>query len=399
MDYATASDIETMAVVGAGQMGRGIAAVKAMSGFETSLHDVDEEALEDAIEHIEWSYGKFVDRGTMTSDEADAALDRLTPTPSQEAAVGDADFVTEAASEQLAVKRAIFEGLDEHAPSHAILATNTSGLNITELAESTSDPARVVGTHWFNPPTLMELVELIETQHTDPGVVETCEALVDAYDKTPIHCQRDVPLFIVNRIFRPYGESAAWLAYLDEADIVEIDSAMKHRESFPMGPFELADYLGAIQVRVEQEADLLEDDRPLAYDTEVCPLLHEKYDAGHYGRKSGQGYYDYSDQEAPDIPEDAGADFDTLLVWGPIINEAAKLVQHDVATADDIDTGMRLGGNWPIGPLEKADELGADAVVRACVTVADLHPRIENLAETLPCDLLLEKAKSGETFY
>jgi enoyl-CoA hydratase/3-hydroxyacyl-CoA dehydrogenase len=399
MDYVDASEIETMAVVGAGQMGRGIAAVKAMSGYDTYLHDVDETQLEDALEHIEWSYGKFVDRGDLTRQEADAALDRLTLSTSQEDAVGDADFVTEAASEQMAVKRSIFEGLDETAPSHAILATNTSGLNITELAESTSDPARVVGTHWFNPPTLMELVELIETEHTDPNVVETCGALVDAYDKTAIHCQRDVPLFIVNRIFRPYGEAAAWLAYLDEASIVEIDSAMKHREGFPMGPFELADYLGAIQVRVEQEADLLEDDRPLAYDTHVCPLLHEKYDAGHYGRKSGQGYYDYSDQDAPDIPEDAGEDFDTLLVWGPIINEAAKLVEYDVATAADIDTGMRLGGNWPVGPLEKADELGAEAVVRACVTVADMHPRIENLAENLPCDLLVEKATTGGTFH
>jgi enoyl-CoA hydratase/3-hydroxyacyl-CoA dehydrogenase len=380
-------------------MGRGIAAVKAASGFETSLHDIDEEQLSDAMDHIEWSYGKFVDQGKLTEDEADAALDRITPTASQSEAVSDADFVTEAASEQMAVKKQIFDGLDDAVPDRTILATNTSGLNITELAETTSNPSRVVGTHWFNPPTLMELIEIIETKHTDPGVVDTCENLVETYEKTSIHCQRDVPLFIVNRVFRPYGEAAAWLVYLDEAEIREVDSAMKYREEFPMGPFELADYLGAIQVRVEQEQDLIEDSRPLSYDTEVCPLLHEKYEKGHYGRKADKGYYDYEEQDEPDIPEDAGEDFDVMLVWAPVINEAAKMVQHDVATPEDIDTGMRLGGNWPVGPLEKADDVGLESVVRKCVEVADKHTRLNNLAENLPCDLLVEMAKADETFY
>jgi enoyl-CoA hydratase/3-hydroxyacyl-CoA dehydrogenase len=399
MEFVTESDIERVAVVGAGSMGRGIAAVQALSGYETTIQDIDEDQLEDAMEEIEWSYGKFVEKGTATEAEIEAALDRLTTTDDVGGAVGDADFVTEAASEQMSVKKAIFKDLDEYAPAESILATNTSGLNITELAETTSAPERVVGTHWFNPPTLMELIEIIETEHTDPAIVKTCEALADDYGKTSIHCRRDVPLFIVNRCFRPYGEAPGWLVALDQADMVEIDSAMKYREEFPMGPFELADYLGSIQIRVEQEQDLIDDPRPLAYDTKVGPLFHEKYEQDHYGRKSGKGFYDYSDQDTPDIPEDAGSDFDTMLVWGPIINEAAKMVQHDVATAEDIDTGMRLGGNWPVGPLEKADEVGAEAVVRACVEVADIHERIENVAETIPCELLLEKAKADETFY
>lgn len=399
MTYVTHEAIETMAVVGAGEMGQGISAVKAASGFATYVHDIDEDQLDAAMDHVEWSYGKSVDRGRMTEADAESALDRLTPTASQEEAVGNADFVTEAASEQMDVKKQIFEGLDATAPDRAILATNTSGLNITELAETTGDPDRVVGTHWFNPPTLMRPVELIETEYTDPSVVKTCESLVETYGKTIIHCQRDVPLFIVNRVFRPYGEAAAWLVYLDEAEIEEIDSAMKHRENFPMGPFELADYLGSIQVRVEQEDDLIKDDRPLAYDTRLCPLLHEKYEQGHYGRKSGRGYYDYSDQDRPDIPEAAGDDFDVNLMWAPIINEAAKIVQYDVATPEDIDTGMRLGGNWPIGPLEKADVIGIETVVRNCVEIANIHPRLNNLAEALPCDLLVDMAKTDATFY
>lgn len=399
MGFVSETEIDRTTVVGAGSMGRGIAAVKALVGYETTIQDIDEDQLVDAMEEIEWTYEKFNEKGTATKTETEAALDRLSTTGDIAEAVRDADFITEAVSEQMDIKKAIFEDLDEYAPERAILATNTSGLNITQLAETTSTPERVVGTHWFNPPTLMDLIEIIETEYTDSAVIEICKALADRYDKTSIHCQRDVPLFIVNRCFRPYGEAAAWLVYLNEAEIVEIDSAMKYQERFPMGPFELADYLGSIQIRVEQERDLLDDPRPLSYDTEVCPLLHEKYEQGHYGRKAEKGYYDYSDQDEPDIPEDAGSDFDTMFIWGPVINEAAKLVQYGVATAEDIDTGMRLGGNWPVGPLEKADEIGAEAAVRTCIQFTDKHEQLNQVAETLPCDLLLEKAKAGETFY
>ena len=393
------ADIETTAVIGAGEMGRGIAAVAALAGYEAMICDVDPDQLDAAREHVEWSYGKSVERGAIGESDAEAALDRIETTTDLPEAVSEADFITEAAVEQQAVKEDIFSDLDDHAPGEAILATNTSGLNITRLAEATDRPGRVVGTHWFNPPMLMDLVEVIETEHIDDGVADTCEDLVGSFGKTPIRCRRDIPSFIVNRLMRPYGESAAWLVYYEEAEIETIDSAMKYKEGFPMGPFELADFTGGIQIRVEGEGDHLEDDRPLSYDTQVCPLLHDLYEQGRYGRKAGAGYYDYSEQDEPEIPEGAGADFDTLWVWAPTINEAAKMVQHDVASAEDVDTGARLGGNWPVGPLGKADEIGAEAVVRTCIETAALHEPINKVAETLPCKLLIEKAKTGETFH
>jgi len=248
----------------------------------------------------------------------------------------------------------------------------------------------------------MDLVEVVLTEHTDESVADTCEALVERWDKTPIRCKRDVPNFIVNRLMRPYGESACWLVHYGEAEIEEIDSAMKCREDFPMGPFELADYTGGIQIRVEGEEDHLTDPRPLAYDTKICPLAHELYEEGRYGRKSGHGFYDYSDQDQPDVPEDAGEDFDPMLVWAPVINEAAKMVQHNVATVQDIDTGAKLGGNWPQGPLEKADAVGLQQVVEKSIRVSDYHADnhdFNKAVETLPCDLLVKKAKAGETFY
>jgi enoyl-CoA hydratase/3-hydroxyacyl-CoA dehydrogenase len=395
----TVDEIDTVSVVGAGQMGRGIGAVAALSGYRVFLNDIEESQLAKAREEIEWSYGKAVENGSATEAETDAARDRITFTTDFGKAAGAAEFVTEAAVEKQSVKEDIFADLDRETPPEAILATNTSGLNVTRLAEVTDRPAQVVGTHWFNPPMLMDLVEVVVTEHTADAVVDTAETLVESFGKTPIRCRRDIPSFIVNRLMRPYGEEPAWMVYRGEHTIREIDSAMKYGEGFPMGPFELADYTGAIQVRVEGAEDHLEDDRPLSYDTDVCPMLYQLYEKGRYGRKTDAGYYDYADQSEPTIPVDAGQGFDALLVWAPIVNEAAKMVQHDVASPDDIDTGARLGGNWPQGPLEKADEVGLDVVLSKMTEVASRHERTSKVAETLPCDLLVEMAKTGETFY
>jgi enoyl-CoA hydratase/3-hydroxyacyl-CoA dehydrogenase len=393
------SDIETVAVIGSGQMGRGIAAVAALAGYETYINDIDETQLEEADKQIEWSYEKSVENGAATEAETDAAIKRLTFTTDLEEAVNDAEFVTEAAVEQQSVKEDIFEDLDEAAPEDAILATNTSGLNITQLAETTDRPEQIVGTHWFNPPMLMELIEVIMTEHTPNGVADTAEALIESFDKTPIRCMLDIPSFIVNRLMRPYGEEPAWMVHRGQHSFEEIDSAMKYKGRFPMGPFELADFTGAIQIRVEGEGDHLEDDRPMSYDTEVCPVLHQIYDKGRYGRKTDAGFYDYDERDEPQIAVDAGQDFDTLLVWAPIVNEAAKMVENDVASVEDVDTGARLGGNWPVGPLEKADEVGVDVILKKLTEVASRHEDTNKLAETLPCNLLVEKAKNGETFY
>ncbi|MFB6310897.1 MAG: 3-hydroxyacyl-CoA dehydrogenase NAD-binding domain-containing protein [Salinirussus sp.] len=393
-------DISTVAVIGAGQMGRGIGAVAALAGYDVALQDVDEAQLAAALEEIEWSYGKQVERGATTEADTATALERIETTTDLDAAVADAEFVTEAGPERLEVKTDIFERVDAAAPPEAILATNTSGLSVTALAEATDRPDQVLGTHWFNPPMLMELVEVIMTEYTPEPVAETAEALVEDFGKTSIRVRMDIAKFIVNRLMRAFSEGPAWMVSRGEYSIREIDSAMKYKAGFPMGPFELADYTGSIEIRVDAEESLLADDRPLPFESPISPIVHQLYEKGRYGRKAGAGYYEYDDDSsAPEIPVDAGQGFDTLLVWAPMVNEAAKLVQHDVASVEDVDTGARLGGNWPMGPLEKADEVGADRVLQALTDVASRHDNTAVLAETLPCDLLVRKAKAGETFY
>lgn len=399
MPIESVNDIDSVAVLGAGNMGRGIGAVTALAGYETALFDIDENQLSAARDHADWSYNKQIEHGAITETEAEEALDRFTTTLDQGDAVSGADLVIEAVPEKLELKEETFATAAEHAPEHAIFATNSSGLSVTRLAESTDRPEQFLGLHWFNPPMLMDLIELVYTEYTDPAVAEVSVAFAESVRKEPIECRRDIPKYIVGRLMRPFIDAPAWLVHQDEADIEEIDSAMKYREDFPMGPFELADYTNSIKIRAESEGDHLKDERPLAYETRHCPLVHDLYEQGCTGKDAGCGFYDYSESDDADISEQAGADFDTVRVWAPIINEAAKMVQHDVTSVEDVDKGARLGLNWPVGPFEKADEIGARRVVEACIDTASRHDRIENVAESLPCDLLVSNAKADESFY
>ncbi|WP_276272048.1 3-hydroxyacyl-CoA dehydrogenase/enoyl-CoA hydratase family protein [Haloarcula litorea] len=361
MDF---EDIETIAVLGAGNMGHGIAEVAALAGYEVRMRDIKEEFVQDGYDNIEWSLEKLAEKDQLTDDEAEAALGRVTPLVDVAEAVGDADVVIEAVPEKMEIKKDVYTDVEAHAPDDAIFATNTSSLSITELSEVTDRPEQFCGMHFFNPPVRMQLVEVISGAHTSEETLSAIEALAEDFDKTPVRVRKDSPGFIVNRILVPLMNEACWLVHDDVATIAEVDSTTKFDMGLPMGSFELSDQVGndvGLHV-LEYMHQVLGD----AY--EPCPLLEQKVENDELGKKSGEGFYDYEDGGV-DIPTDAGREDVEKRLLAVMANEVGKLVQNDVAPVADIDEAVMLGGGFPEGPARLGDDAGLDTLVE---TLEDL---------------------------
>ena len=280
--------IKTIGVIGAGQMGSGIAHVAALSGFTVRLGDVDPKALERSVQGIDKNISRQVARGKVKEEDRVAALKRISTSTGYEP-YGDCELVIEAASEKEAVKREIFKQLVPHLSPSAIIASNTSSISITRLAASTDRPERFMGMHFMNPVPVMALVELIRGIATDEPTFKTITALAIKLGKTPIAAE-DFPAFIVNRILLPMINEAVYTLHEGVGSVEAIDTAMKLGANHPMGPLELADFIGldtclaVMQVLYEGLAD--SKYRP-------CPLLVKYVEAGWLGRKSSRGFYDY----------------------------------------------------------------------------------------------------------
>ncbi|MCE4621500.1 MAG: 3-hydroxyacyl-CoA dehydrogenase/enoyl-CoA hydratase family protein [Desulfurococcales archaeon] len=364
-------DIKTILVVGAGTMGHGIAEVAAIAGYKVYLADISDEILKNAMEKIKWSLSKLSEKGQIR-ESVDTILSRITPivnlkdgeyTEEFARVAKESDFVIEAIPERLDLKQKLFAFLDEHAPPHAILATNTSSLPITEIAAATKRPEKVIGMHFFNPPPLMPLVEIIMGAKTSEETLRVTYELSKKFGKHPVVVKKDVPGFIVNRILARFLNEACWTVARGEATVIEVDSAVRYKLGFPMGAFELADYSGidvfflVFQAVVER-----------GFKITPCGLFKEKYDKKEFGMKTGKGFYQYpapGKYARPNIPKEAGEKVDVVKLLAPAINEAAWLLENEVATMDDIDKAVTLGLGWPKGVFEFADEFGIDTVVEA----------------------------------
>ncbi|MFP4590221.1 MAG: 3-hydroxyacyl-CoA dehydrogenase NAD-binding domain-containing protein [Halobacteriales archaeon] len=355
MDF---DDIETIAVLGAGTMGHGIAELAAIAGYDVVLRDIEEEFVREGHDQIEWSLGKLVEQDQLAEDEADAALARVEPMVDLAAAVADADVVVEAVPERFDIKQEVFEAVDDAAPSGAIIATNTSSISITDLSETTDRPEQFCGMHFFNPPIRMPLVEVIAGAHTDEAVLDAIEALAEAMGKSPVRVKKDSPGFIVNRVLVPLLNEAAWLVHEGEADVATVDATAKFDMGLPMGTFELTDRVG-----LDVSLDVLQYIHGVLGEAyEPCPLLVEKVDAGELGTKADVGFYDYDDGGV-DIPPDAGDEGVQETLLAVMANEVAKLLADDVAALSDIDDAMMLGAAFPDGPSRLAGAHGLDALV------------------------------------
>jgi 3-hydroxybutyryl-CoA dehydrogenase len=371
------TEIATVGVLGAGTMGAGIVQVAAESGLEVLVHDPVAGATERARQRIEGFLGRKVEKGVLTGDAAAEAIARIREVASLEE-LARAQLVVEAIPEDLDLKRDAFRRLGA-ASSDAILATNTSSLPVARIASATERPARVAGMHFFNPVPLMALVEVIAAPSTEQEVAADVALSARRLGKIPV-AAADTPGFIVNRIQRAYYLEAFRILEDSQSSIAAIDDAMRGI-GFRLGPFELADLVGT-DVNLAAGTAIFDG---FFGDPRFRPAQAQRrvVDAGRLGRKSGAGYYDYGIDgvrgapwpvlvRRPRLAQLSAAQIEARIL-AAIVNEAASAVADEVAAPADIDTAMRLGANWPEGPIAWGERIGLSSVVH---TLDALHASV-----------------------
>lgn len=348
-------------VLGAGTMGAGIAQVAAQSGHQVVLVDVNADMLNKAESGLKKVLDRLVEKEKISSDEATAIAGRIEYAQSMESYKG-CGMIIEAIVENLDVKHKVFREMESIVGKECILASNTSSLSIASIGSVLTHPERVIGIHFFNPAPLMPLVEIIPAVQTSEGTLTTSKNLIDSWKKVTVVC-KDTPGFIVNRVARPFYGEALRIYEEGVADFATIDWAMTELGGFRMGPFTLMDYIGNdVNYTVTETVFAA-----FYYDPRFKPSFTQKRhsEAGYLGRKSGRGYYDYS--EGAQMPEPKKDEvlgrqiLDRILVM--LINEAFDALFLNVASRRDIDLAMTKGVNYPKGLLEWADEIGLDVVL------------------------------------
>jgi len=390
--------INNVGVIGAGTMGSGIAQVAATAGCSVKLFDLHQPALDKAATKLEKILNRLIEKGRIDAEEKNRIQGNITYVNSLKE-LTDADLTIEAIVENLDIKKKVFQELESYVSDTAIIASNTSSLSIASIAASLEKPERCVGIHFFNPAPLMKLVEVVPAVQTSQAVLDTCVAEITRWKKV-VAVAKDTPGFIVNRVARPFYGEALRIYEEGIADFTTIDWAMKSIGGFRMGPYELMDFIGNdINYTVTETVfnAFYQDPR---YKPSFTQQRHSQ--AGYLGRKSGRGYYHYSDEQAdnafakanPNTDEVIGNQiFDRILVM--LINEAADALFWNVASAEDIDNAMTKGVNYPKGLLTWADEKGLDW----CVSQLDALYN-EYHEDRYRCSPLLRRMnKDGKTFF
>jgi 3-hydroxybutyryl-CoA dehydrogenase len=397
--------VSRVGVVGAGTMGSGIAQVAALGGYETVIYDVSPELAEGGAAALRQALDKGATRGRWSVDEAKAASARVETTAELDGLVG-CELVIEAAPERVELKRGLFTQLAGVLGPEAVLASNTSSLRVADIAAGVPQPERVVGMHFFNPPALMKLVEVVATERSSEAALAAATEVGERMGRTPIRA-KDSPGFVANRLARPYSLESLRILGDEVADAVTIDRIVRLGGGFRMGPFELLDLIG-LDVNLEiARSFFAQGGEPERW--RPSPIQEQLVAEGRLGRKSGRGYHDYGEGSKREPDPDLGIDAPTLdpaqlahvdeqaeqvlsRLFAQIANEAAYAIEEEVASTADMDTAMKLGFNWPVGPLDFADLIGPPRAV-------ELLERLEETsgAAYAQAPLLRRAAEQGAT--
>jgi enoyl-CoA hydratase / 3-hydroxyacyl-CoA dehydrogenase len=346
-------DVKKIAMIGAGDMGHGIAACCLLGGYTVVLRDIDQKFVDRGLAGIKNSLSKFKEKGKITPEAHDSALSRLIPMVDLKEAVQDADFIIEAVPEKLELKKSVFKDLDQFSPKHAILASNTSNISITEIARATSRPDKVIGYHFFNPAVLMKLVEVTKGDQSSDESIQIGYEIAKKIGKVPVIVKKDSPGFIYNRVNEPTLVLLSKILEAGQPAPEEFDAAMK--PLMPMAPFELMDYVG-IDIAVH---GLEYFAQVLSPDYKPSEAFQGYVKAGTLGKKTGKGFYDWS-QGRPQIDlAKASKAFDINHLIALQVNEATKLLEEGVADdPKEIDLALANGGGSPFGPFALAKGIG-----------------------------------------
>lgn len=362
-------NLHSIAIIGAGSMGSGIAQVAAQAGHSVILFDTNKGALERSQKDLAKVAERQVIKGRWTQESSDALQERIKRTDNLKKVTGCA-LIIEAIVENFEAKSSLFQKLEEIVDPMTILATNTSSLSVTELAGKLNHPERFIGLHFFNPAPLMALVEIVPALQTDSSVVDQCQILMAQWKKSAV-IAKDTPGFIVNRLARPFYGEALRIAEEGVHSIETIDAAMK-AIGFRMGPFELMDLIGN-DVNYAVTCTVFE---AFYFDPRYRPSLIQKQHvgAGWLGKKTGRGYYVYDGKPAEETADLATADSTQLMIISNrilslLINEAADALRLNIASATDLETAMTKGVNYPKGLLQWANDWGIEKVLGTLETM------------------------------
>jgi enoyl-CoA hydratase/3-hydroxyacyl-CoA dehydrogenase len=378
--------INQITVLGSGIMGHGIAQISSMAGYNVVLRDIEQSFLDKAMDKIKWSVNKLVEKNKINQSQAEEIIRRIKPVVNLEESLQNSNVVIEAVPEDLNLKKKVYQEIEQFATDDMVFASNTSTLPISEISSFTTRPEKFIGLHFFNPPQLMPLVEIIPGSKTDQEITDLAINFVQNVKKTPILCKKDVPGFIVNRIFIPLVHEAAYCLDRSKASMVEIDSASKYKMALPMGIFELADYTG-LDVIHKATNEMYTRDKKVIY---PHPKIQQLYQSKELGQKTGKGFYPYQGEnyERVQLTEEAAEKFDPTPLVAGAVNNASWLISNEVCSREELEQALKLGMGLKRELFNTAETIGIKNIIN---TLKNLQSQNEIFYEPDPYLLSLDK--------